>query len=130
MARFRAVFYRARDGSEPVSRFIDRLTVKRQGVVDNQIGRLNMLGTDFPHLPFPHSSQVQGELKELRCHVGRELYRVLYRRSKNLILLLHIFRKDSWRIPPAEIQIAQDRWEDFKEQDGCRSTDATTSRGP
>lgn len=114
MARFRAVFYRARDGSEPVSRFIDRLTVKRQVVLDNQIDRLNMLGTDFPHLPFPHSSQVQGELRELRCHVGRELYRVLYRRSKNLIVLLHIFRKDSGRIPPAEIQIAQDRWEDFK----------------
>lgn len=114
MARFRAVYYRARDGSEPVSRFIDRLTVKRQVVLDNQIGRLNMLGTEFPHLPFPHSSQVQGELRELRCHVGRELYRVLYRRSKTLIVLLHIFRKDSGRIPPAEIQIAQDRWEDFK----------------
>jgi len=114
MARFRAVYYRARDGSEPVSRFVDRLTVKRQVVLDNQIDRLNMLGTDFPHLPFPHSSQVQGELRELRCHVGRELYRVLHRRSKNLIVLLHIFRKDSGRIPPAEIQIAQDRWEDFK----------------
>jgi phage-related protein len=95
MTRFRAVYYRARDGSEPVSRFIDRLIVKRQVVLDNQIDRFNMLGTDFPHLPFPHSSQVQGELREPRCHVGRELYRVLYRRSKNLIVLLHIFRKDS-----------------------------------
>jgi phage-related protein len=114
MAGFRAVYYRGREGSEPVSRFIDRLTVKRQVVLDNQIDRLNMLGTDFPHLPFPHSSQVQGELRELRCHVGRELYRVLYRRSRNIIVLLHIFRKDSGRIPPAEIQIAQDRWEDFK----------------
>jgi phage-related protein len=114
MARFRAVYYRGREGSEPVSRFIDRLTVKRQVVLDNQIDRLKMLGTDFPHLPFPHSSQVQGELRELRCHVGRELYRVLYRRSRNIIVLLHIFRKDSGRIPPAEIQIAQDRWEDFK----------------
>jgi phage-related protein len=102
------VYYRARDGSEPVSRFIDRLIVKRQVVLDNQIDRLNMLGTDFPHLPFPHSSQVQGELRELRCLVGRELYRVLYRRSKNLIVLLHIFRKDSGRILSNEIQIAQD----------------------
>jgi phage-related protein len=114
MAGFRAVYYRGREGSEPVSRFIDRLTVKRQVVLDNQIDRLKMLGADFPHLPFPHSSQVQGELRELRCHVGRELYRVLYRRSRNIIVLLHIFRKDSGRIPPAEIQIAQDRWEDFK----------------
>jgi phage-related protein len=114
MTGFKAVYYRASDGSEPVSDFIDRLTVKRQLVLDNQIDRLNMLGSDFPHLPFPHSSQVLGELRELRCHVGRELYRVLYRRSRNLIVLLHIFRKDTGKIPPTEIQVAQDRWEDFK----------------
>lgn len=61
------------DGSEPVDRFIDRLSVKRQVVLDNQIDRLNSLTP--PHLPFPHSSQIDGELRELRCHYGRELYR-------------------------------------------------------
>jgi phage-related protein len=76
-----AVYYRAADGSEPVNDFIDSLTVPRQVVLDNQIDRLNMLTAANPHLPFPHSSQVEGELRELRCHYGRELYRVLYRRS-------------------------------------------------
>ena len=95
------------------SRFIDRLSIKRQVALDNQIDRLNMLTSDRPHLPFPHSSQLEGELRELRCHFGRELYRVLYRRSRNLVVLLHIFRKDSGRIPTAEITIAQDRWSDF-----------------
>jgi Phage derived protein Gp49-like (DUF891) len=61
-----------------------------------------------------HSSQIRGELWELRCHFGRELYRVLYRRSRGLIVLLHAFRKDTGRIPEAEIQIAEDRWADFK----------------
>lgn len=51
---------------------------------------------------------------ELRCHHGRELYRVLYRRSRNLIVLLHAFRKDTGRIPEADIQIAEGRWVDFK----------------
>ena len=88
--------------------------MKRQPLLDNQIDRLNMLGSDLPHLPFPHSSQILAELRELRCHVGRELYRVLVRRSRNLIVLLHIFRKDTGMIPPTEIQVAQDRWEDFK----------------
>jgi phage-related protein len=55
-----------------------------------------------------------GELRELRCHVGSELYRVLYRRSADLIMLLHVFRKKTGKIPPAEIKIAQERWDDFK----------------
>jgi phage-related protein len=47
-------------------------------------------------------------------YIGRELYRVLYRRSRNLIILLHIFRKDSGAVPPSEIKVANDRWSDFK----------------
>jgi phage-related protein len=105
-----AVHYRASDGSEPVNGFIVGLDAKRQVALDNQIDRLNMLSPASPHLPFPHSSQIRGELRELRCHLGRELYRVLYRRSKNLIILLHVFRKDSGRIPEAEIKIAEERW--------------------
>src|SRR4051794_37097081 len=92
MGRLRAVYYRALDGSEPVDDFIDALDVKRQVALDNQIDRLNLLTDSQPHLPFPHSSQIVGELRELRCHFGRELYRILYRRSENLIVLLHAFR--------------------------------------
>ncbi len=36
-----------------------------------------MLRTNDPPLPFPWSSQLEGELRELRCHYGSELYRVL-----------------------------------------------------
>ena len=83
-------------------------------MVDNQIGRLNLLTVKRPHLPFPHSSQIDGELRELRCHYGRTLYRILYRRSLTLIVLLHIFRKDTGQVPAAEIEIARERWEDFR----------------
>jgi phage-related protein len=67
-------------------------------------------------LPFPHSSQIEGDLRELRCHYGRELYRILYRRSRKLIVLLHIFRKDTGKLPQAEIDIADGRWRDFRER--------------
>ena len=73
-----------------------------------------MLTPSNPHLPFPHSSQVEDELPELRCHFGRELYRVLYRRTRNLIVLLHIFRKDTGKIPKAEIEVAKSRRRDFR----------------
>lgn len=59
----------------------------------NQVDRLNLLSDELPHLPFPHSSQVEGELRELRCHYGRTHYRVLYRRSDRLLILLHAFAK-------------------------------------
>lgn len=34
------------------------------------------------------SSQVEGELRELRCHYGNTLYRILYWRSDNPFVLL------------------------------------------
>ena len=116
MAQLQAVFYRAPDGAEPVDEFIETLDSNRQAAIDFQIDRLNMLTTANPHLPFPHSSQVEGELRELRCHYGRELYRILYRRSANLIILLHMFRKDTAKLPQREIEIATRRWENFKER--------------
>jgi phage-related protein len=71
----------------------------KQAAIDNQIDRLNLLTPSNPHLLFPHSSQVRRELRELRCHYGSELYRILYRRSRNLIVLLHMFAKTPARSP-------------------------------
>lgn len=116
MPNFQAVYYRDADGTEPVNDFIDTLHPDRQVALDNQIDRLNMLSDAMPHLPFPHSSQIDGELRELRAHYGRDLYRVLYRRSRRLIVLLHIFEKRTGAVPEAEIAIAQDRWEDFRQR--------------
>src|SRR5712691_10758804 len=103
-----AVYYRASDGSEPVDAFIEALRdPDRQAALDNQIERLNMLRPNDPPLPFPWSSQLEGELRELRCHYGSELYRVIYRRSRNLFVLLHMFRKDTGKVPEAELRIAR-----------------------
>lgn len=115
MASMQAVYYRAPDGSEPVDEFIKSLAdARKQAALDNQIERLNMLGPNDPPLPFPWSSQLEGELRELRLHFGPELYRVIYRRSRNLFVLLHMFRKDTGRVQEAELRIARERWEDFK----------------
>lgn len=102
-----AVYYRARDRPEPVDAFIEALRdPDRQAVLDNRIERLNMLRPNDPPLPFPWSSQLKGELRELRCHYGSELYRVIYRRSQNLFVLLHMFREDSGKVPEAELRVS------------------------
>ncbi len=85
----RAVYYRDPDGREPVNDFLDSLPPERQEEIDFKISLLNRVANNDPPLPFPHSSQVDGQLRELRCHYGRDLYRVRYQRSGNLFVLLH-----------------------------------------
>lgn len=126
-----AVFYRAPDGTEPVADFLDdefpveprkkrpsarelQAVASKRVTIDLQIDRLNDLANDDPPLPFPHTSQIDGPLRELRCHYGRAHYRVLYRRSGNLFVLLHMIRKTSKAVPRAEIEVAKERWQDFK----------------
>ena len=116
-----AVYYRARDGSQPVRDFVQTLQpMAAYVVVENQIDRLNLCTEDGPPLPFPHSSQIEGELRELRCHYGGRHYRVLYRRSRNLFVLLHVFQKTTAAIPQREIEIAKERWNDFVARMGAR----------
>jgi hypothetical protein len=62
-----AKFYRSPDGSEPVNNFINTLPIPERASVAFAIELLNELTDQRPHLPFPHSSQVAGELRELRC---------------------------------------------------------------
>jgi len=113
MAKMHAVYYRDRHGHEPVNDFIEGLPARLQASLDLQIDRLNDLSDSDPPLPFPHSSQVEGELRELRCHYGRRLFRVLYRRSERLFVLLHVFEKASRTVPDRDKGIAQRRWQDF-----------------
>jgi phage-related protein len=113
-----AVYYRAADGFAPVEDFLDRefpleprkknpsareieAAASKRMTIDLQIDRLNGLANDDPPLPFPHTSQIDGPLRELRCHYGRAHYRILYRRSGNLFVLLHMIRKTSKAPPPA-----------------------------
>ena len=105
------VYYRARDGSEPVNESIDALPGKVQVAIDNQIERLGLFG---PDLGFPYTSQIDGELRELRCHFGDDHYRILYQRSRNLFVLLHFVDKRTRAIPAGAIDIAQRRWADFQ----------------
>ncbi len=120
-----AVYYRDVQGREPVNDFIDSLPPRVQASLDLQIDRLNTLTDTDPPLPFPHSSQVEGELRELRCHYGKRLFRVLYRRSDRLFILLHSFEKTTGSIPAVDKAIAQGRWDDFK-----RRMDQQTRRPP
>jgi phage-related protein len=61
----------------------------------------------------------------LRCQGGKVGYRILYRRSRNLLILLHVIIKDGRKVPRRDFVLAQRRWENFKVK-----MDTPDRRGP
>jgi phage-related protein len=113
-ARLEAVFYRTDEGFEPVDSFIAALPASHQVALDNQIARTELLSVKHPQLPRPHSSQVDEELYALHCRCGRSRYRIVYRRSLTVLVLLHAFCEQPGRPDRAEVELARARWEDLR----------------
>lgn len=117
MAFTQAVFYRDPRGHQPVDTFIDALPDKAAAKLADAIDEhLNGRVPEAPPPPFPASSQIAGELRELRVRFARTRYRILYQRSGNLIVLLHAFEKHSGAALRSDIEVAAARMEDFRER--------------
>ncbi len=115
MARTKAVYYRDKRGVEPVDRFIEALPAKRAAKIDDYVEeQLSGRPPDAPPPEYPISSQIDGELRELRVRFANTRYRILYQRSGNLIVLLHAFEKDTGAVPAVEKATAKRRMRDFK----------------
>lgn len=109
-----AVYYRDAEGHEPVNEWINKLPTRVAARVDDTTDLLNGLPDDAPPLAFPHSSQVVGPLRELRCHYGKRHIRILYQRSDNLFVLLHALDKATKKLSDRDIRLAQERMKDFQ----------------
>ena len=115
MARIQAVYYRDSRGTEPVDEFIQALPPKRAAKIDDFVEEhLNGKPPEAPPPPFPITSQIDGELRELRVRFANTRYRILYQRSENLLVLLHALEKDTGAVPHADIELAKQRMADFK----------------
>lgn len=126
VARTQAVYYRDARGAEPVDEFIQALPPKRAAKIDDFVEEyLNGQPPEAPPPPFPITSQIDGELRELRVRFGNTRYRILYQRSENLVVLLHALEKDTEAVSEADIELAKQRMADFK-----RRMDALRRRPP
>ncbi len=115
MARTQAVYYRDSHGAEPVNQFIQALPLKSAAKIDDFIEEhLNGKPPQDPPALFPVTSQIDGELRELRVRFANTRYRILYQRSGNLVVLLHAIEKDTGAIPQSEIELARRRMADFR----------------
>ncbi len=124
MARTQAVYYRDSRGAEPVDEFIQALPPRRAAKIDDSIDEhLNGRPPQDPPPPFPVTSQIDGELRELRVRFANARYRILYQRSENLVVLLHAIEKDTGAVPRSDIDLARRRMADFKNRmDASRRT--------
>lgn len=115
MPQTKAIYYRDKCGVEPVNRFIDGLPAKRAAKIDDYVEEhLNGRSPEAPPPEHPITSQIEGELRELRVRFANTRYRILYQRSGNLIVLLHAFEKDTGAVPATEKATARRRMADFK----------------
>jgi phage-related protein len=117
IGKTRAVHYRDPRGRQPVRIFIESLPMKPARKVEEQINEhFNGRRADAPPPEFPITSQIEGELRELRVRFAGSHYRILYQRSKNLIVLLHGFEKNTGAVPAAAKASARWRMADFKKR--------------
>lgn len=115
VARTQAVYYRDPRGAEPVDEFIQALPPRRAAKIDEFIEEhLNGRLPQDPPPPFPVTSQLDGELRELRVRFANTRYRILYQRSQNLVVPLHALEKDTGAVPRPDIELARQRMADFK----------------
>lgn len=116
--RTQAVYYRDSHGREPVNEWLERLGASKPDAaakIDESVDAyLNGRRAADPPPEFPATSQVRGDLRELRVRVGNTRYRLLYQRSHNLVVLLHGFEKNTRETPLDAIRTAQNRFVDFK----------------
>jgi phage-related protein len=111
---------------EPVREFIYALPWRRRKKLVVQIEEhLNGRPAHAPPPEFPISSQIEGELRELRNRFAGTHYRILYQRSGNLIVLLSAFEKNTGAVPTSEKALAMWRFADFK-----RRMDTTPRKPP
>jgi phage-related protein len=116
--RTQAVFYRDKRGQEPVDDFLEKLlNVQPLAVakIDDAIEEhLNGRDPRDPPAEFPATSQIAGELRELRVRFAKTRYRVVYQRSRNLMVLLHIFEKNTGAVAASDRRKAEARMIDFQ----------------
>lgn len=112
------MYYRDKVGKEPVEVFLEALLATNPRAVakiDHYVEEyLNDQDASAPPPEHPISSQVDGELRELRIRFAKTRYRVLYRRSGLLVVLLHVFEKDTGKLSAGDRDLALRRFDDFK----------------
>jgi hypothetical protein len=99
------------DGSQPVKKYIDNLSLREQAKTLAFIGLLEEKG---PHLPRPYADLLEDGIHELRIKLSGTQVRILYFFCyQNIIVLTNVFDKHSDKVPIEQINLAKENRTDF-----------------
>jgi phage-related protein len=112
MSSWNVIYYTSSNGSSPVTDFIDGLDDTAQVKVINTVRLLKEFGIQ---LGGSHTKKLRGtNIWELRI-LGSDSIRVIYVAIEGqTFLLLHSFKKKSFKTPPKELKIATNRLRDYR----------------
>lgn len=97
--------YETPSGRKPINEFIENQEKKTQAKITHLIGLLEKYGTQ---IGMPYSKRLHKSLSELRIR-GDEV-RILYGFNDQMILIVHIFKKKTNKVPKKEIETALKRY--------------------
>lgn len=104
-------YYRSGKGKYPVEEFIASLEAKSRARIARTLDLLEEFGIE---LAMPYARYLEKQLWELRVRHGRNRYRIIYfLPTGKTFILLHGFSKKTDIVPRADLEIAQNRRDDY-----------------
>lgn len=107
MSDYQVIFYTTKRGDSPIDDFLDSLDRKSKAKIEAYIAILRDRG---PDLTRPYADHVKGKIRELRPGSSRILYCFFLKKH---ILLLHVLKKKTFRLPHRDIEQAQRNMNDY-----------------
>ncbi|MFM8454845.1 MAG: type II toxin-antitoxin system RelE/ParE family toxin [Gammaproteobacteria bacterium] len=92
---------------KPVLDFIEKLPIEEQARILGCLKNIEELGFDCPRVMF---RQIKGKLWEIKIQTVNSGYRIFYVTiMKNIMVLLHSYKKQSQKAPLKEINVSEKR---------------------
>jgi phage-related protein len=102
----RIIFYRTPTGQEPVRDYLSSLPLRDRAAVADVLDAIREYGLHAPGVRF---KQIKGKLWELYVKAGTS-YRIFYVAVTGpMMVLLHVYKKQSQKAPAREIKVAERR---------------------
>jgi len=103
----KVTFYQKQSGKNPVAEFLNDLPSDEIARIAGGLKNIEELGFDSPRVQF---RQIKGSLWEIKIKTSRSGYRFFYVCiQKEIIVLLHAYKKQSQKAPKQEIELAEKR---------------------
>ncbi len=109
-------FFTSKDGKQPVLDFIRSLEKPDRAKIYGCLDSIEMLGFETPRVEF---RQIEGKLWEIKIKTVSGGYRVFYISiHHHILVLLHVYKKQSQKAPAKEIKTAKTRLKEVIENEG------------